>query len=212
MSLLNKLIAKDGSFFDLLEASAVQACECTAELPRLIAQMAANQPLDALEVFARGRIRDKQITNEIYEALSRSFVTPIDREDMQALTRAIYRIPKTVEKLGERLAIAPPGMPLEIIAKQAEAAREAAAIVSKLVFTLRNGPNLVLGRELNDSLQVIENDADRSLVELLRDLYQTDRPAGSMFAMRDIYDLCEKIVDRCRDAGNIVMMIMLKSA
>ena len=212
MSLLQKLIGKDGRFFDLLEASAVQACECTAALPQLLAQMAAKQPLDALDVFARGRIRDKQITNEIYEALSRSFVTPIDREDMQALTRAIYRIPKTVEKLGERLAIAPGMLPLETIGKQTEAAKEAAAIVAKLVSTLRSGSNLAAGRELNDTLQGIENEADRCLVELLRELYQTERPAGVMCAIRDIYDLCEKIVDRCRDAGNIVLMIMLKSA
>ena len=179
---------------------------------QLLAQMAANQPLDALDVFARGRIRDKEITNEIYEALSRSFVTPIDREDMQALTRAIYRIPKTVEKLGERLAIAPGSLPLETIGKQTEAAKEAASIVAKLVATLRDGSNLAAGRELNDSLQAIENEADRCLVELLRDLYKTERPAGVMFAIRDVYDLCEKIVDRCRDAGNIVLMIMLKSA
>lgn len=212
MSLLHKLIGKDDRFFDLLESSAAQARECAAALPELVAQVAAKQAPAALEVFARGRIRDKQISGEIYEALSRSFVTPIDREDMQALTRALYRIPKTVEKLGERLAIAPGSLPIDFIGTQAEAAKQAASIVEKLVCILRHGPNLAVGRELNEMLQTIENEADRCLVDLLRDLYQTERPAGVMFALRDIYDLCEKIVDRCRDAGAIVITIMLKTA
>ena len=210
MSLLHKLIGKDQRFFDLLEASAAEVCDCTALLPRLIAQLAAGQSPAILTEFSEGRLRDKKITGDIYEALSRTFVRPIEREDMQALTRALYRIPKTVEKLGERLAISPGPLPFDIIDRQAKAAREAASIVGKLVATLRHGPNLPQGRELNEVLQTIETAADRSLVDLLRDLYEVDRPARVMFALRDIYDLCEKIIDRCRDAGNIVLMIMLK--
>ena len=212
MSLLHKIIGKDQRFFDLLEASSTEVCECTSLLPKLLGQIAANQEPTVLKDFAEGRLRDKKITGDIYEALSRTFVTPIEREDMQALTRALYRIPKTVEKLGERLAISPGPLPFDIISRQADAAREAAAIVGNMVATLRHGPNLVQGRELNEALQTIETEADRSLVDLLRDLYEVDRPARVMFALRDIYDLCEKIIDRCRDAGNIVLMIMLKTA
>ena len=212
MSLLHKLIGKDGRFFDLLEASAAMARECAGLLPQLLEEIAADEPATTLEAFARTRARDKKISNDIYEGLSRTFVTPIEREDMQALTRALYRIPKTVEKLGERLAISPRPLPIEIIAKQANAAKQAAAIVEKMVATLRHGPNLALARELNESLQAIENDADHSLVDLLRDLYEVDRPARVMFALRDIYDLCEKIIDRSRDAGGLVLTIMLKTS
>ena len=102
--------------------------------------------------------------------------------------------------------------PIDIIAKQANAAKQAAAIVEKMVATLRHGPNLALARELNESLMTIENDADHSLVDLLRDLYEIDRPARVMFALRDIYDLCEKIIDRSRDAGALVMTVMLKTS
>ena len=212
MSLLHKLIGKDGRFFDLLEASAAMARECAGLLPQLLAEIDAGDPSTTLETFARTRSHDKKISNDIYEALSRTFVTPIEREDMQALTRALYRIPKTVEKLGERLAISPRPLPIDIIAKQANAAKEAAALVEKMVTALRHGPNLALARELNDALMTIENEADRSLVDLLRDLYEVDRPARVMFALRDIYDLCEKIIDRTRDAGGLVMTIMLKAS
>jgi hypothetical protein len=212
MNLLQKLIGQDERFFDLLEASASEAVRTTNLAVKLLAEAAGGKPFDSLAALAESRLRDKRISNDIYEALSRSFVTPIEREDMQALTRALYRVPKTVEKLAERVAIAPPGLPFEVIQQQAAAAERAAGIVGSMVATLRRGPDLSRVRDLSDQLQAIENDADKALVAQLTDIYHSQRPAGMLFALRDIYDLCEKIVDRCRDAGNIIIMIVLKNA
>jgi uncharacterized protein Yka (UPF0111/DUF47 family) len=212
MNLLRKLIGQDERFFDLLEASAGEASHTTSLVGKLLDQAAAGKPLDAMDDLAGSRLRDKCISNDIYEALSRSFVTPIEREDMQALTRAIYRVPKTVEKLAERIAIAPGQLPFDIIRQQAAAAEKASSIVSTMVSTLRRGPDLARGRELSDQLQAIENEADKVLVAQLTELYRANRPTGEMFALRDIYDLCEKIIDRCRDAGNVIIMIILKNA
>lgn len=71
-------------------------------LKTLFAQAPAAQNLDALKLVRR---KDKKITEEINEALCKTFVTELEREDIEALSNALYKIPKTVEKIAERFVI-----------------------------------------------------------------------------------------------------------
>ena len=63
---------------------------------------------------------------------------------------------------------------------------------------------------MNASLQTIEGDADKLELELLRDLYHGDYDAKHIIFLRDLYELLEKVIDRCRDAGNVVLQIVLE--
>ncbi|MBV9009558.1 MAG: DUF47 domain-containing protein, partial [Verrucomicrobia bacterium] len=53
-------------------------------------------------------------------------------------------------------------------------------------------------------------EADKLELELLRDLYQGDYSTKHVIFLRDLYELLEKVIDRCRDAGNIILQIVLK--
>jgi len=65
---------------------------------------------------------------------------------------------------------------------------------------------------MNDLLQGIEGEADDVMLELLREVYGGKfEPVQSMM-VRDLYDLLEKIIDRCRDAGNAISHIVLKNS
>jgi uncharacterized protein Yka (UPF0111/DUF47 family) len=67
-------------------------------------------------------------------------------------------------------------------------------------------------RDMNDNLQTIEGDADKLELDLLRDLYHGNYDTKHMIFLRDLYDLLEKVIDRCSDAGNIVLQVVLKYA
>ena len=67
-------------------------------------------------------------------------------------------------------------------------------------------------KELNDKLQYVEGEADKFMNELLRDLYGGNYDALRAMVIRDLYELIEKVVDRCRDVGNVVMYIVLKNS
>src|SRR6476619_431236 len=70
--------------------------------------------------------------------------------------------------------------------------------------------NVRTAREMNAKLQTIEGDADELELELLRDLYQGNYDAKHIIFLRDLYELLEKVIDRCRDAGNVIMQVVLK--
>ncbi len=206
----SKLIGKDQKFFDLLEASAEEALASTKLLASYLQRMDAYRTASDLDDFIQSRRKDKRITTHITEELCRTFVTPLEREDIDELSRSLYRIPKTVEKLVERLSIYPGRVPREGLIRQAEFLGKAAEAVVFMVKQLRHGSNMERIAEANDRLQAAEGDADKYMLGLLRDLYQGDYDAKETVILQDLFEMLEKSIDRCRDAGNVVSQIVLK--
>ena len=75
---------------------------------------------------------------------------------------------------------------------------------------MRKGIDAPRAREKNNRLQNIEGDADKLELDVLRDLYHGEYDAKHVIFLRDIYELLEKVIDRCRDAGNIILQVVLK--
>jgi len=207
---LSKLIGKDQKFYDLLEASAAEALTSTKLLSSYLQRMDAYRTASDLDDFIQSRRKDKKITSTITEELCKTFVTPLEREDIEALSLSLYRIPKTVEKLVERLSIYPGRVPREGLLRQAEFLGKAAEAVVVMVKQLRHGTVLEKITEANDRLQQAEGDADKYMLGLMKDLYTGDYDAKEIVILQDLFEMLEKSIDRCRDAGNVVSQIVLK--
>jgi len=206
---IGRLFGHDTKFYDLLEASAQQADTSVHHLVDLLAKIESKGSPD-LAAFAQSRREDKRITQELTEQFTKTFITPLEREDIQALAASLYKIPKTVEKIGERMLISPQDLPKLTFARQVELLDRAAETVLAMVKQLRKGMNVNTAREMNAKLQTIEGDADDLELELLRDLYQGSYDPKHIIFLRDLYELLEKVIDRCRDTGNIVLQVVLK--
>ena len=207
---IGRFFGHDEKFYDLLEASAKQADSSVHHLVDLLGKLEQGDSPQYLLEFAESRREDKRITQQLTEELSKTFITPLEREDIQALAAALYKIPKTVEKIGERMLISPQDLPKVSFRKQIELLDQAAEAVFAMVGQLRKGTNIGVAREMNNKLQTIEGHADDLELDLLRDLYQGNYDAKHIIFLRDLYDLLEKVIDRCRDAGNVVVQIVLK--
>lgn len=204
---LQKLFGKTDIFYDLLEKSAEEARHSVQALKTLIAQPPASQSLDELKLVRR---KDKKITEEINEALCKTFVTELDREDIEALSNALYKIPKTVEKIAERFIICSGKIAGTDFSRQLGMMATAADTVVEMVGELRKKMHLERMKDLNAKLQQVEGDADKLVLELLKDLYSGNHDPLRVIMLRDLYDLMEKVVDKCRDAGNVLSLIVLK--
>ncbi|MFO1484609.1 MAG: DUF47 family protein [Verrucomicrobiaceae bacterium] len=205
-----KLFGKTDVFYDLLEASATQARQSVQALNKLLSQPA--DPAMNIDSFAATRREDKKITRQIDEALCKTFVTELEREDIEALANALYKIPKTVEKIAERVLICRDRLVGVDFSRQIKFMDTAAEIVVTVVTELRRKLHLERVKSLNEQIQQIEGDADKLMLECLRDLYSGSKDAVLVVILKDLYDLIEKVVDRCRDAGNVVAHIVLKNS
>ena len=211
MAILN-FFSRDTHLFDLLEFSAREVLNGATSLKKLLAALGNGTTETLMGDLAQSRRKHKRVANEISESLTRAFMTPLDREDIEMLSHSLYRISKTLEKTGERLTICPPGARLDTISKEVDAAERACAVVVELIEQLRLRPRLENIKESQAKLQSIEGDADKLLLDHLRELYHSEHDARLIIYWKDLYDLLEKTTDRCRDVGNAVFHIILKSS
>lgn len=206
---LQKLLGKQDKFFTLLEASAQEARTSVQALVKLSKDLDKPQPLAD---FSYSRRKDKQITQEISAAVYTTFVTALEREDIEDLSNALYKIPKTVEKFTERALLAPQHVRGIDFSKQIILVERATEIVHEMVKSLRDGMNLEKIKELNDKLQFLEGEADKHMMALYKDLFCAHHDPVQVIVLKDLYELLEKIIDRCRDAGNVISHIVLKNS
>ena len=194
---------------DLLEACASDA---QASVRQLTAILQAGGQVDAIDGFLASERRERKLLEEIDEQLVRTFVTGLEREDIEALSRALYKLVKTTEKFAARYRLLNTLVQGVDFTRQAQLIEQAVAILGEMIRDLRKLPPLERMKELNDRLEATEDAGDDVVDALVRDLYHLDLPAGQLLARKDLYDLLEKLVDRCHDVGAIVTHIVLKNS
>lgn len=206
---LQTMFGKGDKFYDLLEASAEAARDGASALQKLLESRGEAMILDS---FRAARRREKQIASQISQALVNTFVTALDREDIEAMSSALYRIPKTIEKFAERYAIMPSRLEGVDFAARAVLLMRATEVLAEMVGELRKGLRIDRMRALQDRLQAIESEADRMLLDAYRDLYTAGGDPIKVVLAKDLFELMEKAIDRCRDVGNVIYSIVLKNS
>ena len=206
---LQKIFGKDDKFFDLLEASAEESRHSVQALTKLLSNPSK---IPSLSEFNHAKEADKRITEQIGEALITSFVAELEREDIEALSAVLYKIPKTVEKFAERFIVSAQ-LASDVNFSRHVALLEAATnTVTEMVKQLRKRPTVETIKGMNGRLQKVEGEADQLILDVLTELYSGKHDATKVMALKDLYELLEKVIDRCRDAGNVVTNIVLKYA
>lgn len=206
---IQALMGSDNRFFDFFEAASRETLACATYT---ISFSKADHTPDGLFLVRQARINCKQLTTQASELAVKTFVTIIDREDIEALATAIYRISKPIEKFAERLSVLRKVFQGSRVFTQLNTIERAAKIVLTMTESLRQGINAERVQRLNIELQGIEDQADILELELLEDLYLNTKNPIEVIAVRDLFDLAEKAVDRCRDTGNLIVHICHKNS
>lgn len=207
MKWFRKLLGYDDKFYDLLEASALQAQNSVALLVALIGKCRAAPQLEA---FVQSRRNEKLINEEITEQLCKTFVTPLEREDIEDLSTALYRIPKTIEKFSQKYIVCLEQVRDVDFSRQVQLLEKAVDMVLTMVKALRQHANIEQVKAQNNQLHRLEGDADKLILELFKSLYAGKHDPLRVIVSTDLYETLEEIIDRCRDAGNVIFQIVLK--
>lgn len=205
---LQTIFGQGNQFYTLLEEAAVAAHESTRALHAMLKESSRQPPLDA---FKLARQRERAVSDKISQELVNSFITPIEREDIEALASALYKIPKQVEKFADRYSLALQHLHGIDFAPRAAMLEQAAGVVVDMVRQL---PALKLEpmKAQSDRLRAIENEADRLMLELYRDIYSGKLDHLQMFLLKEFFEILEKAIDRCREAGVVAYEIVLKNS
>ncbi|MEO8365817.1 MAG: DUF47 family protein [Pseudoxanthomonas sp.] len=205
---LQTIFGSGQQFYTLLDDSAQAAYDSTRALHSMM-KAADRQP--ALDAFKLARQRERAASDKISHALVDSFITPIEREDIEALGSALYKIPKQVEKFADRYSLAVKHLEGIDFAPRAAMLEQAASVVVEMVHDLQK-MNIDRMTVLNEKLRSLENEADRLMLELYRDIYSGRLDNLQMFLLKEFFEILEKAIDRCREAGVVAYQIVLKNS
>jgi uncharacterized protein len=206
---LQTMFGKGDKFYGLLEASAAAARESTRALVELLQAPSGQRSLDK---FKLARQLEKDLSAKISQELVNTFVTALEPEDIEALNNVLYKIPKTVEKFAERYLIAAERIGDVDFVSRAIMLEKSCEVIEQMVGLLRKGINMEATKSLNDKMQAIEAEADRLILEMYRDSYTRETDPMRYLILKDMFEILEKAIDRCRDVGNVIYQIVLKNS
>jgi uncharacterized protein len=211
---LGHLFRKDQRLFALLEGSAEEARVAIEGLTTMLEAPQGDHSRDVfvMDIFLEARSREKQFALDLSQYLGKAPVTALDREDIQALSDALYKIPKTAKKFGQHYMIAGPRTRGVDLSRHIGLLSRAAELVVLMVGGLRHTVNSEELKVHNDALGRIESEADQLMLLLLGELYSGQCDAMQVLVLRDLFEFLEKVYHRCREAGNIIFQIALKQS
>lgn len=153
------------------------------------------------------------MTHQILVNIHGSFVTPIDREDLFAVTKGLDDIVDCIEKVAARFIIFNVSQPTPECIEAAELILEATQELKKLFEYMPNAQqNAEMVRKQIIDVNRIENDGDTLHRASLTKLFKEEKDPIEIVKWKHIYEQLEDCIDSCEAVANIVQGIVVKYA
>lgn len=205
---LQKFFCRDEKFFDLIEALAQSSSSSVKTLAHFLLHPGDVASVDGI---VQKRRKSKELSDEIAHQLCVSFITPFEREDIEALTSSLTKISKTSEKFISQYFLFRDAIQHEEFNRQSELLEQSADLLFEMVKKLRKNPNVEQIKEMNSNLLNYEAESDRIMLVFMQELFnKADTSMVNLLANKNLQELQEKLTERFRDAGNVVFRIVLK--
>jgi predicted phosphate transport protein (TIGR00153 family) len=207
MTVAFRLIPKEERFYDDFTAMAVQI-KHGAEL--LDEMMAPDRPIwDKADEIKEVEHKCDFLTHEIIQRLNRTFVTPLDREDIFELARSLDDVMDAIDASASIVRL-----------YHIESVRPGARELTRLV---RDSADQVVGAikalekrtgvaERAVEINRLENEADRAHQAAVSALFNDEKDAIVIIKWKEILDFLEQATDRCEDVANVLEGVVVKHA
>ena len=209
--MFGRLLPKEGRFFDLFNAHAVQIVRAAHALRSLMENYADREQYARLVDDAEHAA--DRITAETIRLLHKTFITPLDRDHIHQLVNAMDDICDLMQDTTETLtlydirAITPETQRLaEIGVKCCERVKDVVELIGK-----REGDFEAILKTCEE-IDRLESDADRVMRSAVSRLFREEQDVRELIKMKAIYELLEAVTDRCLDVANLAEGISLENS
>ncbi len=202
-----KFIPREEKFFDMFNAMATNAHEGSKLLKKMMEKDADLS--DLAESIKALEHKGDRMTHDLITKLNKTFIVPIDREDIYALSSKIDDVMDLIESIARRLILfkikqaSKPAIQLSLILT-----RSTAEIVTA-VAQLQNGMKVM---EYCIEINRLEDEADHVYHEALGELFETETDPINLIKWKELYETLEASLDKCEDVANVIESIVVKNA
>ncbi|MFT4268066.1 MAG: DUF47 domain-containing protein [Xenophilus sp.] len=214
--MLGKLLPREGNFFEMFN----QHAERIVEAARAFEQLVANYgDLHLREQYNRDvdnaeRAADR-VTHDVNRLLHKTFITPIDREQ-------IHKLINTMDDVADLLQDGAETMALYDVRHMTEEITRLTALGVKCCDRLKDAVKY-LGRisdpavaeatlKTCEEIDRLESDADRVMRSAMSKLFREEPDVREVIKLKAIYELLETVTDRCEDVANVIEGIILENS
>ena len=210
---LFRFIPQEERFFDLLNQSAATVLD------------GANALVDFLDNYTdierkARKLKDiehagDEITHEIFGALNRTFITPLDREDISELAEALDDVLDWTEEVSRRMYIYKIDQPTELAKKFGHVIAEQAHEIHQMVPLILNKKARPQIEKSKAEIHRLENEADDLLVDALGSLYDNANDVQALkdaIRWADLYQIMEGATDKAEHVATVLQNIVVKHA
>lgn len=211
-----KLLPKDGNFFERFNEHAELIELGASAFMRMVKNYAdpALRAKCAAEVDAAERAADR-ITHEVSRMLHRTFITPIDREQILSLINAMDDVLDLLEDCTEVMTLYDVQRVDEDVLRLAVLSVRCCELVKHAVTLL---PKLSSALVVEDAIRTceeidrLEGEADRALRSALSRLFREEQDTRELIKLKAVYEHLELISDRCEDVANLIEGVVLENS
>ena len=205
-----RLFPKEENFFEYFE----ELADKIEEGGQFFLDMTQNRDYSAPKVAKLKEIEHEAdvITHKTYEKMHKTFLTPIDREDIYALVNKMDSIMDVIEATAIRIHMYKVKKADDEIIKQAKILHEAIKKIKGIVHGLRDMKNSKMILDGCVEINTLENAGDVVLRTIITDLFIKEQDAIELIKWKEIFERIEEAIDVCEDVSNIVEGIVLKHA
>ena len=202
------LIPKDEKFFVMFKEMTVTIIEGAQLLKDMMDHF--ENPALSQKMIKDVEHKADQLTHDIIKKLNKSFVTPLDREDIYALSAALDDILDLIDASAQRIV-------MYNVENTTPEAKELAFLIRKSCQTIDKAVALLGGKhepiaEYCVEVNALENEADRVCREAISRLFDEEKDPIQLIKWKEIYETLERATDKCEDAANILESVVVKNA
>jgi uncharacterized protein len=199
------LVPKDQDYFRMFSDLAATLEAAARELVRLMAEYDDAKSI-AAKILEHEHVGDK-IVHDIVKRLNRSFITPIDREDIYDLVATMDEVLDNIEAAADAMLLYRVSAPTVHARRQAEVILKAATLLHQIIDDLEKRTDLM---ERVIGVNSLENEGDRIVRDAIASLFDDDIPCTDVIKWKDIYEILESAIDECEHVANVIESIVLK--
>jgi uncharacterized protein len=208
--MFSRLVPQEGKFFEMFNAHADLIVDGGRELVALMSNLAdaegRAQAIDAVETKA------DRITHDTVSLLHKTFITPLDRDDIHKLITGMDDILDLMQDTAESISLYDIRQLTPDAKQLADICLSCSERVRAAVGLLRNMDNADAILKTCKEIDQLEGNADRVMRSAMSKLFRDEPDVRQLIKLRSIYELLELITDRCEDVANIIEGIVLENA
>lgn len=203
-------LPKEEKYFDMFERASENAIKGAAKFRDLVRDYTdiERKIREIEDIEHEGDI----ITHEIFDKLNRTFITPIDREDIHSLASELDDVLDFVKASSDRFLLYNIKKPTGEVINLAETLVKTAIETSKAIKGLRDMKHTRRIHEYCIEVNSLENEGDNILKNAIAKLFNDHMDPLDVIKWKEIYENIESAIDMCESVANTIGAILAKNA